>query len=83
PNPFNPTTQIRFKLPAAGAVSLRIFDVNGRLVREWSNEQRTAGAHTIVWDGNDEQGLPVASGAYFSELVFGTIRRVVKMTLVR
>jgi hypothetical protein len=82
PNPFNPTTTIHFSLPTAGIISLRIFDVNGRLVREWSNQERSAGEHTIVWDGNDQHGQFVASGMYFSELVFGTLRQVEKMSLV-
>jgi hypothetical protein len=83
PNPFNPTTQIRFKLPAAGAVSLRIYDVNGRLIRELSQEQFSAGEHTISWDGIDRHGLPVSSGMYFAELVFGKARSVTKLALIR
>jgi len=83
PNPFNPSTQIHFSLPADGLFSLRIFDINGRVVREWSHEQRNAGEHRMVWDGNDQTGKPVTSGMYFSELVYGIERQVAKMVLIR
>ncbi|MDZ7289193.1 MAG: S8 family serine peptidase [candidate division KSB1 bacterium] len=83
PNPFNPSTQIRFSLSRTSTVSLRIYDANGRLVRKWSRERHQAGEHAIVWDGNDQQGLPVTSGMYFGELFLGTERRVAKMMLIR
>lgn len=83
PNPFNPSTQIHFRLPVAGVVSLRIFDVNGRLVRQWNNEPRNAGKHVILWEGRDQAGQFTASGIYFAELVWGKARQIAKMTLVR
>ena len=83
PNPFNPDTQIRFSLPTAGAVSLRIFDIKGRLEREWKDVPRAAGENTIMWDGHDQYGTQVASGIYFAELAFDKLRKVTKMTLIR
>lgn len=83
PNPFNPATQLRFALPSAGLVLLRIFDVNGRLVREWREEQRYAGEHVVLWDGKDEAGKDAASGIYISQIIFGGEQQMVKMTLVR
>ncbi len=83
PNPFNPSTQIRFTLPAVRLVSLRIFDITGRLVRTWNEEPRSIGEHLIVWEGNDQNGRHVASGAYFAELTAGEHRKIVKMTLLR
>lgn len=82
PNPFNPSTQIRFTLPAVSLVSLRIFDITGRLVRTWNEELRSAGEHLIVWEGNNQNGRHVASGAYFAELTAGEHRKIVKMTLL-
>jgi len=64
-------------------VTLRIYDANGRLVREWNERQFQAGEHTIIWDGRDQLGRAVASGVYFSELRFGQTRRVARMALVR
>lgn len=83
PNPFNPATQIHFDLPSAGLVSLRIFDVNGRLVREWREDQRAAGEHVILWDGRDQAGQEAASGIYVSQIIFGGEQQMAKMTLVR
>jgi len=56
PNPFNPSIQIRFSLPTTSAVSLRIFDVNGRLVRELLHAQHAAGEH-IVTHGTGETSV--------------------------
>lgn len=83
PNPFNPSTQIYFTLPATGLITLRLFDVNGRLVREWREEQRLVGEHVIFWDGRDQLGQLAASGIYFAELIWGKERQNVKMMLLR
>ena len=67
PNPFNASTQIRFSLPSAVPVTLKIFDVRGR---EIFSMQRTfsAGMHAFVWRGTDRSGRSVASGMYFYRL---------------
>lgn len=83
PNPFNTTTRIYFSLPTAGAISMRIYDVNGRTVYVWKNEPFNAGEHALIWDGNDQHGLPATSGTYFAEMVIGAERRVAKMLLLR
>jgi hypothetical protein len=69
PNPFNPLTTISFSLPRESLVSLRVFDLRGRLVRTLLDESRPAGVHTVVWDGRDESGGRVASGTYVTRLV--------------
>lgn len=72
PNPFNPTTRIRFGLPGSSQISLKIFNVQGQLVRILSNEALSAGFHELVWDGTNEQGQQVSSGVYFYMLqVYG------------
>jgi len=69
PNPFNPTTQIRFDLAQPGRVQLRIYDVAGRLVRSLIDEEMQAGRdQSVVWNGLDEQSRPVGSGVYFYRL---------------
>jgi photosystem II stability/assembly factor-like uncharacterized protein len=73
PNPFsnvaipasNPETAIRYNLPFAGKVSLVIYDVSGRLIKALESGNRTAGEHTVRWDGRDSRGERVASGVYF------------------
>ena len=64
PNPFNPLTSIVFSLDQACRVSLRVFDVSGRLVRTLAEGPYLAGRHTVSWDGRDASGKPVASGVY-------------------
>jgi len=68
PNPFNPKTQIRFSLRAAGNVSLKVFDAQGRLVRALAEGRLAAGEHQVTWDGTDAQGHSLASGVYLYRL---------------
>ncbi len=83
PNPFNPQTTVRFALPASQHASLRVYDVQGRLVRELVDEVRPAGQNDASWDGRDRQGRAVASGTYFARLVSGGVMQVKSMVLVR
>lgn len=83
PNPFNPQTAIAFTLKERGAVSLKIYDVAGALVRELVNDTRVAGAHNVKWDGRDESGKQVASGVYFYKLVAGHFTSTKKMVLLK
>ncbi|MCZ6617254.1 MAG: T9SS type A sorting domain-containing protein, partial [Gammaproteobacteria bacterium] len=69
PNPFNPTTRIRFEIPEPGAaVSLRIYDVRGRLVQVLRQRFFGPGLHTVKWDGTNRRGGHVGSGVYFYRL---------------
>jgi hypothetical protein len=80
PNPFNPVTEIRFDLAAAGAVALRIYDVGGCQVRALVDETRPAGRYRVTWNGLDTAGKRVASGIYFYRLdapAFSTSRKMV------
>ena len=78
PNPFNPTTTIRFSLPHTTQVHLTIYDVQGKLVRKINAGQLSAGRHKITFDGN---GL--ASGVYFYRMEAGTFRATRKMVLAQ
>ncbi len=68
PNPFNPRTAIRFSLDRPAAARVVIYDVQGREVRRLVDEARPAGAYTVIWDGRDAAGRPVASGIYLYRL---------------
>ena len=84
PNPFNPSTTIRFSLAEGGLATLSVYDVSGRLVRTLLvRESLPFGAHSAVWDGTDAIGRPAASGIYLYRLTApeGTVTR--RMTLVR
>ena len=69
PNPFNPTTTIRYRLERGSKVSLRIYNVYGNLVRCLVNETRMQeGTYFVLWDGKNETGSSVNSGCYFYRL---------------
>jgi hypothetical protein len=82
PNPFNPSTVIRYDLDRAARVSLRIYDVRGALVRTLEERDRPAGRYEIGWDGENDGGERVASGVYFCRLVTDHYRATRKLVLV-
>lgn len=69
PNPFNPTTNVRFQVAQAGPASVRVYDVHGALVRTLCDEIMGPGTHEVRWSGFDEGGRRVSSGIYFVRLV--------------
>ncbi len=71
PNPFNPQTRIQFALERDAHVTLRVFDVHGRAVRQLVDSYLSAGPRTVDWDGKDQRGLTLPSGAYFLRLEGG------------
>jgi hypothetical protein len=83
PNPFNPSTSIKFSLPSEQVVELKIFAVDGRLVTTLVSEKRTAGEHTVVWNGRDHTGAAVASGTYFYQLQAEGFSDTKRMVLVK
>jgi len=83
PNPFNPSTTIRYEVPRSGPVQLTIFDVRGRRVRTLVDEHRGAGKYSLHWDGRDNYGREVASGVYFLHLRSGSKSATQKMVLIR
>ncbi len=84
PNPFNPSTTLRFDLPTRATVSLVLYNVSGQRVKTLlPAESLPAGAHTWVWDGRDDAGAAVASGVYVYRLRAGEQAVVGKITLLR
>ena len=68
PNPFNPSTTLRFVVPGFGAVHLTIHDLHGRHIRTLGSGSGGPGEHTRSWDGRDSRGRLVASGVYYARL---------------
>jgi hypothetical protein len=68
PNPFAGTSRIGFELPRMLAVTLRIFDVRGRRIRDLLVERRLVGRQEVPWDGRDDRGVAVPGGVYFYRL---------------
>lgn len=83
PNPFNPSTAIRFALPQSAPVRLVIYDVRGRRVRSLLDATLESGFHRREWDGRDDEGRLVASGVYLVQLRSGAIDQSRRMVLVR
>jgi len=84
PNPFNPTTKIKFSLDTERVVDLRIFNARGRLVRSLlTGERLGSGPAYVTWDGREDSGRLAASGVYFCRLETGTEAMVTKLTMLK
>ena len=83
PNPFNPTTEIRYELAKPSDVAITIYDVLGKEVRTFVKTKLGAGTYAIQWDGKNNEGLLVASGVYFFKLTANAFRQTRKMLLMR
>ena len=84
PNPFNPTTTISFVLPLAKKITLRVYDMLGKEVVTLANDQDySKGTHNISWNGKDQTGKTVASGAYLAKMTAGNVEKNIKMMLVK
>lgn len=83
PNPFNPTTTIPFSLPSPSEVSLKVYDVSGRVVQTLVDQNLSAGEHEIEWFGRDGRGKEVPSGVYFYALETPGERQTCRMILIR
>lgn len=83
PNPFNPVTMIDYSLREQSPVTLRIYDVSGRLVRTLVDGIKAAGPHKECWDGMNGLGKTVASGIYFYRMDASGFSETKKMILLR
>ncbi|MCK4548776.1 MAG: T9SS type A sorting domain-containing protein, partial [Candidatus Krumholzibacteria bacterium] len=84
PNPFNPSTTIYYDVPSGGGnVSLRVYDVSGRLVRTLVNGHEAEGSRSVTWDGMGDRGQSIASGIYFYRMTAQGFAETKKMVLLR
>lgn len=83
PNPFNPSTTIRFGLSQPGSAAVRIYDAGGSLVATLIDGSLDGGAHEIRWNGTDDSGDPVSSGVYFCRLSAGGEVLTAKLVLLK
>ncbi len=83
PNPFNPRVEIKYELPRAGQTMVRVLDVRGRLLRTLHQGWEPAGWNTQRWDGLDDAGRPLPSGAYFYRITAAGTEAGGKIVLVR
>jgi uncharacterized delta-60 repeat protein len=83
PNPFNPSTTIKYDLAEATEVRVEIFDLLGKHVRTLVNQRQAAGRYAVSWDGRNENGQVVTSGVFIYQLRAGHFAQSRKMMLVR
>lgn len=83
PNPFRGTTEVRYSVPeGAGAVSVQVYDLQGRRVRTLSDGPRAGGSGVVVWDGSDDAGRRLPAGVYLYRLGAGSTVQSRTMVLV-
>lgn len=85
PNPFNPATTITYSIPEGtqGLVTLKIFDLRGRVIRTLVNAELPSGSYKVLWDGTKDSGWVAASGVYFYRLQAGEFTQTRKMVLLK
>ena len=83
PNPFNPVTTVMFDIPTTEKVYLKVFNVNGGLVRTLNNSKLSPGKYMYEWDGKNENGKASTSGVYFIQLDSKSFRNIKKVLLVK
>ncbi len=83
PNPFNPSTVIRYQLSVASDVTLRVYDILGRTVTTLVNDHEMSGLHSVTWSGVNDQGASVSTGVYFYRLTAGGLSQTRRILLVR
>lgn len=83
PNPFNPATEIRYALPEKTQLSLKIYDISGKLIKTLKDDIQDAGYHSVIWNGNDEAGNAVSSGIYIYRLESDNYRQSKRMIMLK
>ncbi|MBN2071504.1 MAG: T9SS type A sorting domain-containing protein [Candidatus Krumholzibacteriota bacterium] len=83
PNPFNPSTTLRYEIALPGRVTLIVYDISGRLVRSLVDREMGAGHYEAIWDGRSESGSKVASGIYFYKLSAPGFMETKKLVLLK
>jgi hypothetical protein len=83
PNPFNPSTTIRFAVPIRTHVNLEIYNTLGQRLATLVNEVKNDGFYTVTWNGRTDRGISVASGMYFYQIRAGSFTAVRKMLLIK
>ena len=83
PNPFNPSTAIKFYISKISNVSIKIYDMLGKEVTTLVDRQTDAGYHIVYWNGNDKYGSDVSSGVYLYKLTAGSFTQTKKMLMLK
>jgi|GEM_PF-1356358 len=83
PNPFNPSTTIRYQIKEAGDVRIEIYNTRGQKLRSFNNAKAKAGYYQVTWDGKDANGKELSSGVYIYRMISGKYTSSKKMVLTK
>jgi hypothetical protein len=83
PNPFNPTTTLRFDLPEISDITLTIYNMLGQKVRTFNYQNTSAGYHSVKWNATNDYGDPVGAGVYLYQLQTKDFVKTRKMVLLK
>ena len=83
PNPFNPTTTLRFDLPEISDITLTIYNMLGQKVRTFDYQNTSAGYHSVTWDATNDFGQQVGAGVYLYQLQTKNFVKTRKMVLLK
>ena len=83
PNPFNPTTSLRYDLPENSMVNVTIYDMLGRQIKTLVNQDQIAGYKSVVWDATNDYGKPVSAGIYLYQIRVGNYIQTKKMVFLK
>ena len=83
PNPFNPITNINYKLNQDVHVNLSVYDVLGNLVKNLVNQEKLAGNNFVNWDATNEHGQKISTGVYLYSIEAGNFKEIRKMILLK
>ncbi|MFH0920517.1 MAG: T9SS type A sorting domain-containing protein [Fibrobacterota bacterium] len=82
PNPFNPVTTLRFSLGTVGKVSMRIYDINGRFIKNLIDADLTTGSHSVNWNATDSRNRTVSAGMYICRIQAGNQVQTHRLMLI-
>ena len=83
PNPFNPTTTIKFKLGIQSRINLSVYNVLGKEIKTLAEATLSAGEYTYSWDGKDNEGNSLPGGIYFIQMKAQSFRKTIKAVLLK
>ncbi len=83
PNPFNPETKIQYSVPELSEISLKVYDITGKIVSSLVNTVQLPGKYSVIWNAKDDFGNTLPSGIYFYSLVTDKFKETKRMVLVK
>jgi hypothetical protein len=83
PNPFNPTTTIRYGIDTDSKITVQIYDITGQLITTLINTEQTQGWHSVVWNGTNNKGTQAPAGIYLSKITSNNRVKTTKLMLLK